>query len=451
MGSIHGKNTLSFRRTKSSTADQSSPIILQDYKFAHESVLGGETVIDLDALVTPTSINTGIINPVGGQLAAINLKNNSNSIVIISSDKGTLQQGSWQISNSGRQINLAYETEPNEIFTVQVRATQATANVVDADAFAITGTLLAGETDIPLGQVFTLNANPTEQIGEVILTIDGVEQLRNVNNAVADPLADGNYQEVESGSNQMNLLRLNEAFPVDVAYSVKANGLIVNAEPNNSVTQKLESLGGQLDAIIPTVADLAGVPDTDFQGAPNNVDLKAFSDKVYKNSDDIASNYAANLSLINQILDTEVPIVTEYQAFTPDIFIDPGNFSFSSATRWKRIGDEILIEFSGSFSGNSTAGSLSFFLPDNLRVTENKIRYTAGQGELFKDGLNDHYWVPTDSRNDSGTNRGFVQLIFSGLNPSIPSRDSGDRVSGYLRAKVEGWEATETIRQKLGL
>jgi hypothetical protein len=332
MASIHGKNALSFRKTRTSTGDTQSPTILQDYKFAHESVLGGETFIDLDALVTPTSINTGIINPVGGQLAAINLKNNSNSIVIISSDKGTLQQGSWQVSNSGRQINLAYETEPNEIFTVQVRTTQATANVVDADAFAITGTLLAGDVDIPLGQVFTLNANPTEQIGEVILTIDGVEQLRNVNNAVADPLADGNYQEVASGANQTNLLRLNQSFPVDVAYSVKANGLIVNAEPNNSHTQALESLGGQLDAIIPTVADLAGVDESDFQGAPNNVDLKAFSDRVYENKDNIAtntSNIAQNTSDIATKRDKVTPAAKMYTPGGQNInnaSVDPRQF-----------------------------------------------------------------------------------------------------------------------------
>lgn len=361
MASIHGKNALSFRKTRTSSKDCQSPVILQDYKFAHESA-GGETSIDLDALVTPTSINTGIINPVGGQLAAINLKNNSNSIIIISSDKGTLQQGSWQISNSGRQIQLAFTTEPNEIFTVQVRTTQATANVVDADAFAITGTLFAGDVDIPLGQVFTLNANPTEQIGEVILTIDGVEQLRNMNNAVADPLADGNYQEVESGSNQMNLLRLNESFPVDVAYSVKSNGLIVNAEPNNSHTQAYESLGGQLDALIPTVADLAGVPESNFQAAPNSVDLKAFSDRVYENKDNIESNDADILALQNKV-DTGAETVSEFTKTKFQTKFLGGNVSTNGVDLTPQIGFNNLeigkfYRLSGQFSaGSNVAGN----------------------------------------------------------------------------------------------
>lgn len=289
MSSVHGKNTLSFRKKRTSDFGSSSPIIVQDIKFAHEAQ-AGETFIDIDNLVTPTSINTGIINPTGAQLAALNLKNNQNSIIIISSHKNALQQGSWSISNSGRRINLGFATQANEVFTIQIRMSNVTANVVDADAFVITGTLLAGQTDIPLGQAFKLNANPNEQIGEIILTIDGVEQLRNVGNVTANPLADGNYEEVDAGNNQTNLLRLNEAFGVDVAYSVKSNGLIVNATPNNSFTQKLESLGGQIDALIPTVADLAGVPESEFQAAPNNVDLKAFSDKVYQNKIDIAQN-----------------------------------------------------------------------------------------------------------------------------------------------------------------
>lgn len=329
MSSIHGKNSLSFRKTRTSSSDSSSPIIAQDIKFAHEAQ-AGETFIDIDNLVTPTSINTGIINPTGAQLSALNLKNNSNSIIIISSHKNALQQGSWSISNSGRRINLGFATQPNEVFTVQIRMSNATTNVVDADAFAITGTLLAGQTDIALGQAFKLNANPTEQIGEIILTIDGVEQLRNVNNATANPLADGNYEEVDSGNNQTNLLRLNEAYPVDVAYSVKSNGLIVNATPNNSFTQKLESIGGQLDAIIPTVADLAGVPETNFQGAPNSVDLKAFADKVYENKADINELQTVTVPQVedheNRITDVEGKTQTLYDVR----FITTGNISINT-------------------------------------------------------------------------------------------------------------------------
>lgn len=348
MSSIHGKNSLSFRKTRTDSNGSSSATITQDVKFAHESVAGGETTIDLDALVTPTSIDTGIINPTGGQLAALNLLSNSNSILMISSHKGTLQQGSWQISNSGRQINLSFSTAANEVFTVQVRTTQATANVVDADAFTCTGTLTAGNTDIPLGQVFKLNANDLTQIGEVILYIDGVQQFRNVGNVTAAPLAEGNYEEVDAGNNQTNLLRMNQTFPTDVSWAVVSNGLIVNAEPNNSHTQAIESLGGQLDALIPTVASLAGVPDTDFQSTPNSVDLKAFADKLYTACDDIESN------------DTDIAAL---QTGKKDEF----------EIKWQRK------DLVGAVSAASTVSSLTF---NNLEIGKT---YRVG-GKLFPQG-----------------------------------------------------------------
>jgi hypothetical protein len=437
MASIHGKNSLSFRRTKSSTSD-SSTVINQDYKFAHESVAGGETFIDIDALVTPTSINTGITNPMGGQLAGINLKNNSNSIVIISSANGTLQQGSWQVSSSGRRINLAYTTEPNEVFTVQIRTSQATANVVDADAFAITGTLLAGDTDIPLGQVFTLNANEAEQIGEIVLSIDGVEQLRNVNNATANPLADGNYEEVDAGNNQTNLLRLNESYPLDVAYSVKANGLIVNAQPNNSFTQQLESLGGQIDQMIPTLADLAGVDETDFQSSPNNVDLKAFADKVYQNSADIAAN-AAKFSDTTTI---EVPIVTPWQDFTPQT-ANFGTGGFSTLTgKWRRVGEQLQMKVTAIGSANGSGGSVLKFLYPNSLIATN-LKGDAGYGREYNVGGTTNTWAVFDvTANTDG-------VIFQENNTpgAYVGTDWQSNSQLYFTAEVQidGWDAAQTI------
>lgn len=51
-------------------------------------------------------------------------------------------------------------------------------------------------------------------------------------------------------------------------------------KPQASQLAEIERLQGQLDAIVTTVADLAGVPETDFRAAPNNVDLKVFGDRV---------------------------------------------------------------------------------------------------------------------------------------------------------------------------
>lgn len=278
MSSIHGKNSLSFRRVKTDELS-SSATISNDYKFAHKAS-AGETQIDLLSLVNPPEMPS-FVNPTGTQLTAINLKANKNSFILISSLRGTLiSELSYQI-NTSKIITLNFVAAEGEIFTGQLRTTQATANVVDAQTYTRTGTLLTGQTDIALGQAFNQNAFPTSQIGEVMLHIGGVLQLRNVDNATAAPLADGNYEEVSAGNGLTNVLRLNNAFGADVAWAVTSTGLIVDQSGNNN-QQQLDSLAGQIDALIPTVASLAGVPETNFQAGPNSVDLKAFADKLYQ-------------------------------------------------------------------------------------------------------------------------------------------------------------------------
>jgi hypothetical protein len=287
MSSIHGKNSLSFRRVKTEESSSSTSTIGQDIKFAHRAT-AGETSIDLTALVTPPEM-PNFINLTGTELLTINLKANKNSLILVSSLNGTLVCDLAYEINTSKLITLKYAAAEGEIFTGQLRTTQATANVVDGETYTCTGTLIAGQTDIALGQGFNLNAYPTSQIGQVMLHIDGVQQFRNAENATAAPLADGNYEEVDAGGGITNVLRMNDTFGVDVSWAVTSTGLILNS--NNNVTQQqIDSLAGQVDALIPTVAGLAGVPETNFQAGPNDVDLKAFADKLYQNSIDIASN-----------------------------------------------------------------------------------------------------------------------------------------------------------------
>ena len=167
-----------------------------------------------------------------------------------------------------------------------MRVTQATANLVDGDTYAITGVLLAGQTDIPLGQAFTLNANPSSQIGDFMVLINGVQLFRNVGNATAAPLANGNYEEVDAGAGLTNSIRLNDVFVGDVSWAVISTGIIVD---NNNIgtQQQLDALAGQIDSMVPTLASVAGVPETTFQAAPNSVDLKGFSDKLFQATADI--------------------------------------------------------------------------------------------------------------------------------------------------------------------
>ena len=72
MSSIHGKNSLSFRRVKIDESSSSATTISQDIKFAHRAS-AGETQIDLTALVLPSVEMPNFSNPTGTELVAINL------------------------------------------------------------------------------------------------------------------------------------------------------------------------------------------------------------------------------------------------------------------------------------------------------------------------------------------------------------------------------------------
>jgi len=420
MSSIQGKNSLSFRRVKTEESS-STPIISKDYEFAHESV-GGETFIDIDALVEPTSIDTGIINPTGAALASLNLLNNASSLIIISSVKGTLMKGSWLVSASGRRINLVFSTDANEIFTAQLRTTQATANVVDAESYVCTGTLVSGGTDIPLGQAFTLNANSNQQIGEITLHIDGIQQFRNVGNVAAAPAADGNYEEVDAGAGLTNILRLNQSFATDIAYAITSTGLIVNTRDKDSISQQLESLGGQIDALVPTVADLAGVPESDFQAGPNDVDLKAFANKVYANgvdigtnTSDISTNTGNILSNTNNINANTLNIGTNTSVISnPNVLIN-GNFDV-----WQR-------GTTSTVSGIKTVDRWFSTPADGVHTSSQGV-FTLGQTDVPHNPKYYHRYEQTIAST--------VPFSFFGQKIENPERFSGQTITLSFWAKA---------------
>lgn len=251
----------------------------------------------------------GFTNPSASELSSANIKKNANNLVVISSHKGALQINADFFVATADKINLNFAAQANEVFTFQLRATEAISEVISGKPFAITGTLTTGEVDIPLGQAFDINYNSTEQIGQITLKIDGVQMFRNVNNVTAAPLADGNYEEVAGGgAGKTNLLRLNESFPQDVSFSVESLGPILDTN-NTGLQQRIESVEGQLDQLIPTVAELADVDETEFQAGPNNIDLKAFADKLYQACRDISS-----IQTELQRLDDYVPVTIQKSA-----------------------------------------------------------------------------------------------------------------------------------------
>lgn len=254
---------------------------IKTMKFWHEAT-AGETSIPFGSLVLPADIAAnGLSNPTSTEILSANLALFHTNVEVHSSLNQKLMEGlTYVVKNNQIKFINGYVAALGEIFAVVFKNDVITGtNVVDARPLTATGVLTAGQTDFNVGEAFKTNAYPSEQLGEVLVFIDGVAQFRNVGNATASPTADGNYQEVHSLGGFGTIIRFNDVFATDKNIQVISRNLIAE-RPDISMMQLIESLGGQIDSVLQTVADLANVPVTNFQSNPNQVDLRNFGDRV---------------------------------------------------------------------------------------------------------------------------------------------------------------------------
>lgn len=281
--SLTGNGSLSIRK-KDVQEQKSLALGTKKLQFAHKTS-ASDTTIDLTALVTPTEMSSvGFQNPNVSDIVAANIFVFRKNLKLISSLRGELIDFlSYQVA-SATKINLGFEAEEDEIFVGVFDPKPVTsALVADARSLVATGTLLVGQTDFAVGQPFTINKNPNSQVGDVLVFRNGVLQARNTGNGDTG----GNYKEVANGTGLSNLIRFNTpAAGTPDSILVVGNGLIAE-KPTGSVLASVESLAGTVDQLVPTVAALAGVPQTNFQSQPSNVDLKQFGDRVLQNEQDI--------------------------------------------------------------------------------------------------------------------------------------------------------------------
>jgi hypothetical protein len=247
-------------------------------RFAHKAS-GGDTGINLNSLVTPSEM--ALANPSPAQLAAAQLLTNKANFQLTSSVKGKLIPDLAFSVSTNMQINfLDWTADEGEIFYGEIDPVAATGiQVIDADHTRATGILPAGTTDFNVG-VYEVNKYPDQQVGQLLVFLDGLPQFRNTGNATASPSADGNYQEVYSSGGLGSIIRFNEADALNDRKVIVVSTEALAFRPSNSALAVLETLAGQLDQIIPDLALATGNPEAKYQAQPNSVDLKAFGDRV---------------------------------------------------------------------------------------------------------------------------------------------------------------------------
>ena len=241
---------------------------------------GGEKTIDFNSLNPPAYLATvGISNPSLSEIISSKLGNFKESVQLISYSKGTpLALGdAFDVQNNKIVLFDGYAAEPNEIFEIRLETISVSSNlIVDGRKMVATGTIPANTTDFNTGEGFNYNENPSQQIGSVLVVVDGIQQFRCIGNNL---IGEGNYIEVPNSGNWSSLIRMKEVVSYDRSIAVYSMGTLIE-RPNISLMQRFETIGGQLDTIIPVIADLTSRPESDFRSAPNEIDLRQFGTLV---------------------------------------------------------------------------------------------------------------------------------------------------------------------------
>jgi len=287
--SLTGKGALSLK--KKDVKESNVPALgFKKVEWKHAPTVDDE-FIDLTALSTPAeAIANGFVQPSLSELTSVNLQQFKTNLQLQSSARGLMADSIDYVVIGSSRIRLIVPALEGELFSGHIDSNAKTGvTFADQVALSVTGTLALGATDFNVGQAFPVGKFSSVQHGAVLVYADGQLMFRNTGNNPIGAGVTGDYREVPAGAGLSVLIRFNNAdLSKDRNISVVANGAIVEA-PNGSQLQLIEALAGQIDLMVPSLAQLAGVPETDFQATPNDVDLKAFGDRVFQNEEDIDS------------------------------------------------------------------------------------------------------------------------------------------------------------------
>lgn len=357
----------------------------------------GDTSIPFGSLNQP-SILVGITNPTSSEILSANLSYFSQNVEVMSSLNGILQPNiTYVVNTNGVTFLNGYEAVENEIFTITYRNETISGNqIVDARPLISTGVLSATTDTYNVGEGFKYNMSPSQQQGDVLVFRDGLLQARCENNDIGN---DGNYIEVSNGDGFSNQIQFKTVDALNDNGIMVVSNTLISERPNLSMMQYIDTLAGQLDAVVETLADVAGVPESIFQTAPNNVDLKAFGDQVIQNKNDIEDLQApteytekilsATVSVGGNIADLQFNNLEAGKSYTLNGIISFRKASAGSPTIQIEQNSDILgrLEISNSSGTSETvymAVSIEFTASGNgsLTLTHNQ----SASSEVIGDG-----------------------------------------------------------------
>jgi hypothetical protein len=312
--------------------------------FKHQAS-AGELLINTTALSTPAeAAANGFTQPSLAEVAELQLLVNKKNLKIHSSRGIWLQMYEDFVVQDAHTIRLIGNIADSggalegEVFTVYATPVQAnTVLTTDAKKMYQEYVLPDGQTLLNLGREYSVNTNSAYQIGSIRVFRNGQGPLlRNVGNVAADPLADGNYQEIDAGNGIGTTIEFNVAPSGQDDVIVVEFGLEYAGDL--SIVGDIESLYGAFKKLIEDAAPAFGWPESRYLNFnPSEVERRTFGDLVY-----LWKQYTARQPEYSALLNFST---------TSDTFVDVTN---GTVTITNLTGRPMLIALTGDGTGATT-------------------------------------------------------------------------------------------------
>lgn len=301
---ISGTEDISLVRKEVKESQAGSIQTTKTLIFKHEAS-AGDLVIDTTLLTPPAeALANGFIqdNP-----SSVNLLVNKKNLKIHSSRGVWLQMhedfkvtGANTIQLIGNIASLGGALE-GEVFTIYAAPIQSNAVLTtDHKKQYQEYILLDGQTVLNLGREYEVNRNPLAQIGSIRVFRNGVgPQLRNVGNAAASPLADGNYHEIDVGNGLGTTIEFN--IPPSGQDDVIVVEFGLEYAGDFSLVGDMQSMWGSILKLAEDVKDLGPYDITRYINAnPSEIERRGFGDMILAMKALLDAYVGENLSALRQ-------------------------------------------------------------------------------------------------------------------------------------------------------
>lgn len=262
-----------FTLEKQENGNERFPVVgVRGINFAHESP-GGETNIPYNNLILPSDYaSSGFSNPSYNFLAEQALNRFKGQVLITSSLGYPIQKSEYVVGATSIEFKN-YVTSPDEILEVSINGAISGGQVLgDIRTYKIPGEIADTLDEFDMGIEVNINNFM------FLVHRDGEQMFQADNNDSSG--ATGNFYILDPDNDGMgSTIKFFDPAVGNEGIMVSSIGGVIDS-PSVSTFQEIDYLAGQLDVVIPTVAALAGVPESNFRAAPNNVNIAAFNNRV---------------------------------------------------------------------------------------------------------------------------------------------------------------------------